>query len=203
MTTRDSNDRRMPMNLPNVETIKIKGVVYEIVNSAARRYGVSAQVIQEHFGKELFRATDPRTGINMICGALPDEVVREYREGEKVRITPGAVMEFLFACPTNRFLPNLLWLGIWSGISSLIGSMTELMVGVAVAVFVGVVKLCFVLKYEMEHPKKKVVGAGAGMSFADMDALYYGGSGGGFFDEVSTRRRSDLQFLLGTGPFAQ
>ena len=30
-----------------------------------------------------------------------------------------------------------------------------------------------------------------------------GGSGGGFFDEVSDRRREDIEFLMGTGKYAR
>lgn len=191
------------MRKNNIETVKNRGIVYETLDSAARRYGVPAKVILEHMGRELFRATDPRTGIKMVCGALPEEVLKWYKDGEKVRITFGTVMEYLFACPSDRFLTNMAWLVAWVGIGWLVGSQSDAGWGVMVTLMAVVVRLIFAVKHEMEHPQEYNEDAGAGLSLAEVDAMYYGGGGDGFFDEVSTRRRSDLQFLLGTGPFAQ
>lgn len=123
----ESNGRKTggeAMMLNGVDTVFQDGKYWEIINFAAKRYGVSGKTIQEHLGKELFRAEDPRTGIMMICGALPENVVKQKRK-EDYRI--GSKEWLLWFCLFLFFLVfgmvawavtrNFLVLGVFVGIS--------------------------------------------------------------------------------------
>ena len=178
----------------NVETeVWYGGVRSETIVSAARRYGVSKEVIKKYLDKQvLFRATDPRTKVLMICGALPESAV-ERKEPLEERTGFWTVMLYIIACPTNSTTPNLLWIAFWMTIIMLVAFNVDPMAGFVIGLLVGIPKFIYAVKWDMEHPQKVVP-----IEYVPYEV----GGGDGFFDEVSTRRRSDLQFLLGTGPFA-
>ena len=171
-----------------IETMYHEGRHWETIKNAAARYGVKAEVVSEQIGKDLFWADDPRTGIRMVCGALG-------KRREEHRFSFWDVVKYLLCCPTNRILPNLLWLAVWGTVVVFTANVVDGKGGLLLAVVLGIVKFVYAVKWEKEHPQevKPVVYVDDGCC----------GCGDGFFDEVSTRRRSDIQFLMGTGPFAR
>lgn len=170
-----------------IETVEVDGEEYETTGSASIRYGVSSDYIYEHLGKELFRAKDPRTGIKMVCGALPPGAGRSEVEGHKDEDPVSMAMQYIFWCPTDKVLPNLVWGGFWLFIlCSLIFNGHEVVGGV-IGGFIGVMKIITSVAWDKTHPvKERVVYVGPEM---------YGG--GGLFDEVSSARKADIDFLLG------
>lgn len=176
------------MDMNGIETVYRDGRHWETMKSAARRYGVSESVVKDGLGKKLlFWADDPDTGIRVVGGVL-------NRQGDWSRVSFWTVMEYLVCCPTNRAVPNLLWLGLWGTAVLLLINKVDMMAGLGLGVVMGIVKFVYAIKWEKEHPQEV-------KSVAWVDDGYCGGDG--FFDEVSTRRRSDIQFLMGTGPFAR
>jgi len=189
------------MKVNGVEVNYCEGNYYEDVNVAAKRYGVPVAVISERLKKkQLFWAKDPNTGVMMVCGALPDWI-KKY-ENEKPAETGGVsvlkALWYLIVCPAKGVVPNILWAVFWIVLCSVLGSCVNGILGMSLLIGVSSVKFVLSLKaaieWELEHPQdpNKVV---------YIDGGDYGGDG--FFDEVSDRRRADLQFLLGTGPYAK
>lgn len=170
-----------------IETIYCDGRHWETMKSAARRYGVSEQVVSEHLKKELFWADDSRTGIRVVCGVLS-------AEKDETGVSFWTVLEYLVGCPTNRIGPNLLWGAIWGTIAFTIMIYVSTIGGFVIGMVLGIVKFIYAIKWEKEHPQEV-------RPVVYVDDGCYGGDG--FFDEVSTRRREDLQFLLGTGKYAK
>lgn len=179
----------------NVETeVWYGGVRSETVESAARRYGVTKEVIKRHLDRQdLFRATDPKTKVLMICGALPESAKEREVESEK-EVTFWTVIYYILVCPTTGTLPNLMWGAFWMGFIMLIVCGGVGLYGLVLAAAVGIAKIVYCVKWDIDHPRKIVP-----VEYVPYEC----GGGDGFFDEVSDRRRSDLQFLLGTGPFAK
>lgn len=180
----------------NVETeVWYGGVRSETIASAARRYGVSKEVVKKYLDKQvLFRATDPRTKVLMICGALPEGAEGMARQTEKSEGTGfWTVIYYIIACPTNAVMPNLLWIAFWITVGMTVMAKVDIMAGIVIGLAVAIPKFIYAVKWDLDHPRKIVP-----IEYVPYEV----GGGDGFFDEVSTRRRSDLQFLLGTGPFA-
>ncbi len=178
----------------NVETEAwYGGVRSETIASAARRYGVSKEVVKKYLDKQvLFRATDPRTKVLMICGALPESAsARKEPVHEKTGFL--TVIYYIIACPTNAVMPNLLWIAFWITVGMTVMAKVDIMAGIVIGLAVAIPKFIYAVKWDLDHPRKIVP-----IEYVPYEV----GGGDGFFDEVSTRRRSDLQFLLGTGPFA-
>ena len=171
-----------------IETFYCDGRHWETMKSAARRYGVSDEVVSEHLKKELFWADDPRTGIRMVCGVL------EKREERNGGASFWMVLGNLLVCPTNRVGPNLMWGLVWGTVVVLLASYVSFAGGCLFGLGLGIVKFIYAVKWDMEHPQEV-------RPVVYVDDGCYGGDG--FFDEVSTRRREDLQFLLGTGKYAK
>ena len=178
-------DEAMDMN--GIETVYRDGRHWETMKSAARRYGVSESLVKDGIGKELFWADDPETGIRVVGGVLS-------KQGDWSNVPFWTVVEYVIGCPTNRVLPNLVWFGVWGTVVMTVMSKVDIFAGICLSVILGIVKLVYAVKWEKEHPQEV-------KSVVWVDDGYCGGDG--FFDEVSTRRRSDIQFLMGTGPFAR
>ena len=179
----------------NVETeVWYGGVRSETIASAARRYGVTKAVIRKNLDKQvLFRATDPRTKVLMICGALPESVAPR-KEPLEERTGFWKAIWYITVCPTTGTMPNLMWAAFWMTLSLLVAFNVDPLAGFLIVLPASVGKLIYDVKWDLAHPRKIVP-----IEYVPYEV----GGGDGFFDEVSTRRRSDLQFLLGTGPFAE
>ena len=175
------------MKTKEIETVYYDGRYWETMKSAARRYGVSEKDVREHLDRELFWADDSRTGIRVVCGVLSVE-------RDETKVSFWTVLEYLIGCPTNRVAPNLLWFALWGTVVILTINCVDAVAGLILAIVMGIVKFVYAIKWEKEHPQeiKPVVYVDDGCCGGD-----------GFFDEVSTRRREDLQFLLGIGKYSK
>ena len=172
------------------------GGYWEDLEAAAERYRVPVSVIKERLGKQLFWGSNPCDGVKMVCGVLPEWVTRYENTpvGKTGSASVWEILYYLVACPTNKMMPNVMWGVFWFTIGLVLINCVNSVLGGALLFVVGAVKFVFCVRWAIEHPEdpNKVV---------YVDGGCYGGDG--FFDEVSDRRRSDIQFLLGTGPFAR
>jgi len=181
----------------NIETERwYGGVRGETLASAAKRYGVTKEVIKRNLDRQvLFRAADPRTKVLMVCGALPEGAEGMARQAEKSEGTGfWTVIYYIIACPTNAVMPNLMWTAFWMTVILLFAFNVDPLGGFVIALAVATGKFIYAVKWDLDHPRKIVP-----IEYVPYEC----GGGDGFFDEVSTRRRSDIQFLMGTGPFAE
>lgn len=91
----------------NMERVRMNEPVWK----AARRYGVGDEVIERGLRDgHLFRAVNPRTGISMVCGELPERKRDEWDVGEYG--LPSVVLKLVFGT-VKGVAANLLWFVIW------------------------------------------------------------------------------------------
>lgn len=136
----------------------------ESVTSAARRYGVSEDVIMAHMQSDLFMAKHPRTGIWMVCGVLPESA----KESGKWRHP----LAFLWDGPE-------VW---WEAIAWVLLC--------PIAIPIGIIKWMAFLAKEFNETAKAAIEID-GKRWRKYDC------GGGLFDDVSTARQTDIEFLFG------
>ena len=95
---------------------------------------------------------------------------------------------YILVCPTTDTVPNLLWVAFWLTIGIIICCNWDMLAGLLLWVALGIAKGVWMMHWEKDNPQKMPP-----VVYVPYDC----GGGDGFFDEVSDRRRADIEFLFG------
>ena len=157
-------------------------MLYEPLRVSAWRFDMTEAEVKEHLGRELAYVYDPKKNLMVVAGCLPtkeEKMAKELDGGWRNPLV--SLMKFAYRQPKDAFE-----FCVWLFFGWLL---------IPLGIIMLILDCFFTLLGEMydlhlvQRGKKKVV-------------YFGGGTGDGFFDEVSTRRREEFQFLTGTGKYA-
>ena len=183
-------------------TSKEKDFPYEPAYIACRRFNMTERELRRNVESGmLWWALNKKSGRYEVVGHLPGRSAAAFEKsrcGERMGIVSFVTGD------SRGFLANLAWGAIWwILLFLLVLPFSDLQLGRVAFSATGLLGL--VVWWSKVHPAPDVVYDGNVVRVPIKMGLgeSYACTGGDLFDEVSTRRREDLQYLLGIGKYSK